>query len=62
MLGWCPVLGFTSQIISFGIVLTRMPLRSIKDQCQETHYGAAKGSRPLEGSLHADGAEDRANT
>jgi hypothetical protein len=23
--------------MSFGIVLTRMPLRNIEDQCQETH-------------------------
>jgi hypothetical protein len=47
--------------MSFGIVLTRMPLHSIEDQCQETHCGAAKGSRPLEGSLHADGVRDRAS-
>jgi hypothetical protein len=48
--------------MSFGIILTKMPLHSIEDQCQETHCGAAKGSRPLEGSLHADGAGDRAST
>jgi hypothetical protein len=47
--------------MSFGIVLTRMPVRSIEGQCQEAHCGAAKRSRPLEGSLHADGVGDRAS-
>jgi hypothetical protein len=47
--------------MSFGIILTRMTLRNIEDQCQETHCRATKGSRPLEGPLHVDGAGDRAS-
>jgi hypothetical protein len=46
--------------MSFGVVLTEIPYCSIKDQCQEVHCGAAKGSRPLEGSLRTDGVGDQA--
>jgi hypothetical protein len=47
--------------MSFGVVFTRMPLHNIEDQCQEAHCETAKGSRPLEGSLHVDGAGDQAS-
>jgi hypothetical protein len=47
--------------MSLGFFLTRMPFCSIKDKCQEAYCRAAKGPRPLEGSLCTDGAGDRAN-
>jgi hypothetical protein len=46
--------------MSFGIILTKILCCSIKDQYQEAYYRDPEGLRPLEGSLHADGAGDHA--
>jgi hypothetical protein len=42
------------------LFLTRIPLYSIKEKCQEAYWRAAEGPRPLEGPLRTDSAGDRA--
>jgi hypothetical protein len=49
-----------TQCMSFGVVLTKIPCCSLKDQCQETYCRDPEGPRPLEGSLRADGVGDQA--
>jgi hypothetical protein len=45
--------------MSFGVVLTKIPCCSLKDQCQEAYCRDPEGPRPLEGLLRIDGAGDR---
>jgi hypothetical protein len=53
--------GFTTECMSFGIFLARMPSYSIKNQCQEAYCRDLEGPQPLEGSLHVNGAGDWAS-